>query len=204
MIVRPVQPSDAPQLLALADLLDTVNLPDDPSIIAGIIARSGRAFATLAEPDAAFDHRHAHYTLVAEDGGRLLGTAAVFAFHGMPEEPHYYLRVVNDTVHSQQLKVDRPRTLLTLGRDVEPWTELGGLVVHPDSRGKGVGKLLVAARLLLVAMHPARFCRRLLAELPVLDLEVGDPPIEHTIGRLFREGGLEPPAGPGFASESLP
>ncbi|HEY7492056.1 MAG TPA: GNAT family N-acetyltransferase, partial [Candidatus Tectomicrobia bacterium] len=49
--------------------------------------------------------------------------------------------------------------------DAEPWTELGGLVVHPEARGQGLGKLLVAARLLLVAMHRERFCQRLLAEL---------------------------------------
>ena len=165
MLIRPVSLADQPQLLALADLLDTVNLPDDPVVVAKIIADSQRAFAALAVRDPTFDHRHAHYTFVAEDEGRLLGTAAVFGFHGMPEEPHYYLTVVNEIVHSQQLNTDRPRTLLRLGRDVEPWTELGGLVVHPDSRGKGIGKLLLAARLLLVAMHPDRFCRRLLAEL---------------------------------------
>lgn len=165
MLIRPVSPSDAPQLLALADLLDTVNLPDDPVVVAKIIADSGRAFAALATRDPAFDHRHAHYTLVAEDEGRLLGTASLFAFHGMPEEPHYYLRVEQEVRHSNQLNADRTRTLLRLGRDIEPWTELGGLVVHPDSRGKGVGKLLLAARLLLVAMHRPRFCDRLLAEL---------------------------------------
>jgi len=83
-----------------------------------------------------------------EDGGeRLLGTASLFAYHGMPEEPHYYLRVVENTVHSKQLGTGRTRHLLKLGRDIEPWTELGGLVVHPAARGQGVGKLLVAARL---------------------------------------------------------
>ena len=166
MLLRPVTPQDQPQLLALADLLDTVNLPDDPLVIAKIIADSGRSFAHLGSSAGAGDQRQAQYTLVAEaDDGRLLGTASVFAFHGMPEEPHYFLRVEQEVRHSQQLNTDRTRTLLKLGRDIEPWTELGGLVVHPDSRGQGVGKLLLAARLLLVAMFPQRFCSRLLAEL---------------------------------------
>jgi arginine N-succinyltransferase len=165
VIVRPVTAADESQLLALADLLDTVNLPDDPVVVRGIITKSERAFAALAQRDPSFDHRHAHYTLVAVEDGKLLGTASLFAFHGMPEEPHFFLRVEQEIRHSTQLNTDRSRTLLKLGRDIEPWTELGGLVVHPESRGKGVGKLLLAARLLLVAMHRGRFCDRLLAEL---------------------------------------
>ena len=163
VLIRPVRADDAAQLQALADLLDTVNLPDDPAVIAKIIADSDRSFSGA-------EHRHASYTLVAvrqgEDGvERLLGTGSLFSFHGMPDEPHYYLKVVDQVVHSRQLNADRTRRLLKLGKDVEPWTELGGLVVHPETRGQGVGKLLLAARLLLVAMHPERFCKRLLAEL---------------------------------------
>ncbi len=174
VLIRPVCERDAPQLQALADLLDTVNLPDDPQALAALISGSQRSFASL-EPGARSlsDPLHASFTLVAVASGegkagsdeRLLGTASLFAYHGMPEEPHYYLRVVEGTLHSRQLGAERTRTVLKLGRDTEPWTELGGLVVHPLARGAGVGKLLVAARLLLVAMHPERFCRRLLAEL---------------------------------------
>ncbi|MBA2482224.1 MAG: GNAT family N-acetyltransferase [Planctomycetes bacterium] len=162
VIIRPVRPDDAAQLHALADLLDTVNLPDDPAAIAKIITDSERSFTGT-------DPRHASYTFVAVQatGGveKLLGTGSLFAYHGMPDEPHYFLKVVDQTVHSRQLNADRTRRLLKLGKDTEPWTEFGGLVVHPEARGHGVGKLLVAARLLLVAMHPERFCRRLLAEL---------------------------------------
>jgi arginine N-succinyltransferase len=168
VLIRPVRADDAESLLALADLLDTVNLPDDPVVIAGIIADSERSFAALdATPKLTpgMDPKHAHYTFVAVQEGELLGTGSLFAFHGMPDEPHYYLKVVDQTVHSKQLNTDRSRRVLRLGRDTEPWTELGGLVVHPDARGKGVGKLLLAARLLLVAMHPGKFCRRMIAEL---------------------------------------
>jgi arginine N-succinyltransferase len=175
VLIRPVVDADLPQLQALADHLDTVNLPDDPGVLKGIISDSTRSFAGLAgSAPAKADPKHAGFTLVAVEvetvhgviqGERLLGTASVFAYHGMPDEPHYYLTVNETVVHSRQLNADRSRLILKLGRDVEPWTELGGLVVHPDARGKGVGKLLVASRLLLVAMHRAHFCRRLIAEL---------------------------------------
>ncbi len=105
------------------------------------------------------------YTLVAVRGEQLLGTASLLSHHGTPEDPHYYLRLLTQTLHSTQLNEQRTRHLLRLEHDEEPWTEFGGLVVHPDARGQGLGKLLLAARLLLIAMHPMHFCTRLLTEL---------------------------------------
>jgi arginine N-succinyltransferase len=174
VLIRPVSAADLSQLQVLADHLDTVNLPDDPAVLTGIIADSVRSFDGLSAPTPSPDPKHAGFTMVAVEiesihgvvlSEKLLGTASVFAYHGMPDEPHYYLTVQETTVHSKQLNADRSRLILKLGRDVEPWTELGGLVVDPAARGKGVGKLLVATRLLLIAMHRTHFCRRLLAEL---------------------------------------
>ncbi len=164
VLLRPVQPGDLDGLRALAQHLDTVNLPADPAVLRGIIDESHRGQEVLRH--GAPGVRPVALTLVAQGpGGDLLGTASLFAQHGTPEEPHYYLRVMEQVVHSRQLNTDRARTLLRLEKDVQPWTELGGLVVAPAARGAGVGKLLVAARLLVVAMHRARFCDRLLAEL---------------------------------------
>ncbi|GIX46252.1 MAG: arginine N-succinyltransferase [Candidatus Tectimicrobiota bacterium] len=167
VFIRPVAPQDAEALLALAGLLNTMNLPQDAAAIAALIAESQESFARLATGPAA--HRggwpQGTYTLVAVQGERLVGTASLFSHHGTPASPHYYFEVREETRHSVQLNLTRTVHLLRLRRDVQPWTELGGLVVHPQARGQGVGKLLVAARLLLVAMHPDAFCRRLIAEL---------------------------------------
>ncbi|MFO8237982.1 MAG: ATP-binding cassette domain-containing protein [Prochlorococcaceae cyanobacterium] len=49
-----------------------------------------------------------------------------------------------------------------------------------------------AVRLLIPRERLTATVSRLLTQLPVLDLEVSDPPIEELIGRLFRQGTLEP------------
>lgn len=168
LIIRPVRPDDASALAQLATLLDTLNLPRDHEMLAEIIAESIASFARLEQPAPA--HADAPpprgtYTLVAMQGSQLLGTASLLSHHGTVDDPHYYLRVVEHTFYSKQLNVENRRHLLRLERDEVPWTEMGGLVVHPEARGHGLGKLLVAARLLLVAMHRAHFCPRLIAEL---------------------------------------
>ena len=163
IIVRPVHPDDIGDLLQLACMLDTMNLPRDPDAIAGIIATSEAAFSRLDTPPE--QQIASTYTLVATQEAHVLGTASLLSHHGTPDDPHYYLRVVEHTLHSAQLNTQRKRHVLRLKHDEEPWTEFGGLIVHPEARGQGIAKLLFAARLLLVAMHPAHFCRRLLTEL---------------------------------------
>ena len=168
VLMRPVRPEDATALEQLATLLDTMNLPRDPAMLAEIIAASTASFARLAPPApprTAPEACRGTYTLVAVQGEQVLGTASLLSHHGTASDPHYALRVVAHTFHSQQLNVASRRHLLHLEREEVPWTELGGLVVHPATRGQGVGKLLLAARLLLVAMSRDHFCDRLIAEL---------------------------------------
>ncbi len=165
LLVRPVGGKDAEELLQLAGRLDTMHLPRDPEAIAAIIAISEASFArlTTAPPDTPAPP--GTYTLIAVQAGRMLGTASLLSQHGTPDDPHYYFRLVEQTLHSTQLNADRTRHLLQLEHDEVPWTEFNGLVVHPEARGQGVGKLLLAARFLLIAMHTGNFCPRLLTEL---------------------------------------
>ena len=164
IVLRPVCSDDAEDLLQLAALLDTLNLPQDREAIDSIIATSQAGFAALGDTTGAAPGARMH-TLVAVQADRVLGTASLLSHHGTPEDPHYYLRVVEHTLHSKQLRTQRTRRLLRLEHDEIPWTEFGGLIVHPEARGQGLGKLLLAARLLLVSMHAAQFCPRFLAEL---------------------------------------
>src|SRR3989441_523932 len=168
LMIRPVRPDDAIALVQLATLLDTMNLPRDPTMIAEIIAASTASFARLehpAPPRTALEACRGTYTLVAVQGAQVLGSASLLSNQGTAGDPHSSLRVVDHPFHSKQLTVASRRHLLRLEREEVPWTDLGGLVVHPATRGQGVGKLLLAARLLLVAMYRDHFCDRLIAEL---------------------------------------
>jgi arginine N-succinyltransferase len=168
IVVRPVCRDDADELLYLAGLLNTLNLPRDQEAIASIIATSQASFAALDHLAAATGSSVTAarmHTLVAVQKDQVLGTASLLSHHGTPEDPHYYLRVVEHTFYSKQLGMQRTRHLLRLEHDETPWTEFGGLVVHPEARGQGIGKLLLAVRLLLVMMHATQFCPRFLAEL---------------------------------------
>jgi arginine N-succinyltransferase len=167
-LIRPVTLEDADGLLALADLLDTMNLPDDPAAVRQLIEDSVASFAGQPRGEGG-------YTLIAELDGRIVGTASLIARHGSPRKPHYYLELADRPVRSPQLEVSYIRHLLRLGKDESPRTELGGLVVHPEARGLGLGKLLLAARLLLIAARRAWFSDRLIAELlPPLRVDGGN------------------------------
>src|SRR5262249_43211385 len=117
LLIRPVRLDDAAPLVQLAALLDTVNLPRDPEIVAEIIAESTASFARLTRPapaPTAPQFCRGTYTLGAPQGAHLLGTASLLSHHGTAEDPHYYLRVVEHTFHSRQLDVEYRRHLLRL------------------------------------------------------------------------------------------
>src|SRR4029450_10297791 len=119
VLMRPVRPEDATALVQLATLLDTMNLPRDPAMLAEIIAASTASFARLEHPARPRPDPEAcrgTYTLVAVQGEEVLGTASLLSPHGTAADPHYALRVVEHTFHSQQLNLESRRHLLRLDR----------------------------------------------------------------------------------------
>jgi len=141
----PVAEEDAPQLQALADLLDTVNLPDDPAAIAGYHPRQPAQLRLRWMAARWSIPSMRSFTLVAvgrgEDGGS--ACSAPLRLFALPRHargaallPALGSRTTVGTASSSG--TGRTRHLLKLGRDIEPWTELGGLVVHPAApRARG-------------------------------------------------------------------
>jgi arginine/ornithine N-succinyltransferase beta subunit len=125
LVIRPVCADDIPAVVRLATLLDTMNLPRDPEMIASIVAESTASFARLTDSllQPGILPARGTYMLVAMQGEHVLGTASLLSHHGTPEDPHYYLRVVEQTFRSTQLQTERHRHLLRLQHDDIPRRE---------------------------------------------------------------------------------
>jgi arginine N-succinyltransferase len=164
LLLRDAQRSDLTGLAALASELDSVNLPDDKRALGQIVDRSVRSFTGRIK-----DPLDRAYVFVAEAPrtGRLVGTSMVIAKHGTRESPCTFFTVSEKEHYSSTLDRHFRHTILSLGYHFDGPTEIGGLVVRPETR-RGVekaGKQLSFVRFLYMAMHPGHFRATVLAEL---------------------------------------
>jgi arginine N-succinyltransferase len=190
-LIRQARPGDHRQLLKLARELDSINLPTQAPELREMLARSARSFKGLVH-----DRSRAVYVFCAEDIGtrRLAGASMIIAKHGTPQSPHYYLEMDSDERYSPSLGKMFRHTYLRLRYSMDGPTEVGGLIVkramrrHPER----VGKQLSWVRFLYLAMHRARFEKRVIAEmLPPLTPGYSNAFWDHYGGRVtgltFRE-----------------
>jgi arginine N-succinyltransferase len=177
-LVREARPTDAAPILRLARLLDSVNLPTERRDMDTLLHRSVRSFrGKLKQRD------EGAYLFVIEEQAprRIVGAAMIIAKHGTPESPHYYLEMATDQRYSKTLKTMFKHTYLTLRRNIDGPTEVGGLIVDPTCRHHParIGKQLSFIRFLYLAMYPDRFEDEVLAEML--------PPLTETKDSLFWE-----------------
>src|SRR5438093_6740556 len=162
--MREATAADLSQILRLARLLDSINLPTEEDDMAALIQRSVLSFRSEIK-----ERADGMYLCVREDcaTGHLVGTSMIIAKHGTPESPHFYLEMAADQRYSKTLKKMFRHTYLTLRRCIDGPTEVGGLIVDPPFRqnaGK-VGKQLSFVRFLYLAMYPEHFEDEVVAEM---------------------------------------
>jgi arginine N-succinyltransferase len=182
-LLRDANPSDLPGLERLAAVLDTVNLPHDRKALESILDFSTRSFAEDIE-----DPMEREYLFVLEEPktGELLGTSMILAQHGTRESPHVFYEVSNRQTYSSTLDAHFEHTLLSLAYDYDGPTEIGGLVVKPEARGKGKpGKQLSYVRFLFIGMHRPWFRDQLIAELLPPLLPDGRSLLWEALGKKF-------------------
>ncbi len=164
LILRPVQSRDLADLVALARVLDSVNLPDDPPFLEEHIARSERSFAGEIG-----DWRDGFYLFMLEDStaSRCVGTCMIRAKHGTPAAPYYWFDVSTEERRSTELGKHFVHTRLQLRMSSDGPTEIGGIVLHPEWRRhpQKCGKALSVVRFAYIAAHPDLFEREVVAEM---------------------------------------
>lgn len=180
--LRNARPSDRPGLFELAQILNTLNLPPNETVLQELLEASQEAFSGGKE--APFDSER-HFTFVLEDpSGKVVGTSALHAQHGTPDAPHTFFRVEHQE-RCTRIHADTPQVLfrrhvvLQLERTFDGPTEVGGLVLSPECRGTPgkLGTLLSLGRFLFVALRRAHFRAQMLAEvLPPLSTDPNGEP----------------------------
>ncbi|HEX7840651.1 MAG TPA: arginine N-succinyltransferase, partial [Kofleriaceae bacterium] len=170
-------------MLAVAEHLDTVNLPADRRLIEDLLDRSERSFAEAVPiPDREF-------LFVLEDLAhqRIVGTSMIYAQHGTKRAPHIFYRVENDERYSVTLDKHFVHPALRIGYNYNGPTEIGGLILLPEFRhgSEALGKTLSYVRFLFIRMHRPWFRSHVLSELlPPLEPD-GTSRLWEALGRKF-------------------
>src|ERR1051325_2378239 len=181
--IRQAYREDVDQVLAVAEHLDTVNLPADRQIIQGILDRAERSFSgELADAD-----RELVFVLEDLAKQRIIGTSMIFAQHGTKGAPHIFFRVENDERYSVTLDRYFVHQTLRIGYNYHGPTEIGGLILLPEYRRstEALGKALSYVRFLYMRMHRGLFREQVLSELlPPLESD-GTSKLWEALGRHF-------------------
>jgi len=164
LILRPVAKADLDALVALAEQLDSMNLPSDRDFLASRIEVSLVSFA-----DAIDDWRTGVYVFVLEDTAarRIVGTSTILAKHGRPGVPYFWLAETTEERRSCELGKRFVHTKLQLHSTEDGPTEIGGLILDPAYRRhpEKCGKALSIVRFAFISMHPEHFEREIIAEM---------------------------------------
>jgi arginine N-succinyltransferase len=181
--IRQSYRKDVEQVLAVAEHLDTVNLPADRKSIEGLLDRSERSF--IGELPVV----EREFLFVLEDLAkqRIIGTSMIYAQHGTKRAPHIFFRVERDERYSVTLDRYLVHQTLRIGYNYNGPTEIGGLILLPEYRRNkdALGKALSYVRFLFMRMHRELFRDQVLSELlPPLEPD-GTSRLWEALGRHF-------------------
>ena len=181
--IRQSYREDVEQVLAVAEHLDTVNLPADRTSIEGLLDRSERSFTG----EAAIVDREFLFVLEDLAQQRIIGTSMIYAQHGTKRAPHIFFRVEQDERYSVTLDRYMVHQTLRIGYNYNGPTEIGGLILLPEYRRNtdALGKALSYVRFLFMRMHRDLFRDHVLSELlPPLG-DDGTSKLWEALGRHF-------------------
>ncbi|HEY0255778.1 MAG TPA: arginine N-succinyltransferase, partial [Kofleriaceae bacterium] len=170
-------------MLAVAEHLDTVNLPADRTTIEGLLDRSEKSFGG----EVPVVDREFLFVLEDLQTKRIIGTSIIYAQHGTKRAPHIFFRVETDERYSVTLDRYFAHPTLRIGYNYNGPTEIGGLILLPEYRRNtdSLGKALSYVRFLFIRMHRELFRDHVLSELlPPLEND-GTSKLWDALGRHF-------------------
>ena len=181
--IRAARADDAKALYEMAKLTGGgfTNLPADKATLENKLERSEAGFSREGQtPD---DDLYV-FMLENVDTGAIRGTCQVFGAVGT-DRPFYSYLISTLTQKSEALgRIFRNQTL-NLTTDLEGYSEVGGLFLHPHERAGGLGLLLARSRYLFIKQHRPRFGDSVLAELRGVMDPAGHSPFWDAIGGRF-------------------
>ncbi|HET9621748.1 MAG TPA: arginine N-succinyltransferase [Kofleriaceae bacterium] len=181
--IRQSYREDVDQVLAVAEHLDTVNLPADRGHIEKILERSERSFSEAVP----IVDREFLFVLEDLEHKRIIGTSMIYAQHGTKRAPHIFYRVETDERYSVTLDKHFAHPTLRIGYNYNGPTEIGGLILLPEFRRntEALGKSLSYVRFVFMRMHRPWFRNQVLSELlPPLGND-GTSKLWEALGRKF-------------------
>jgi len=183
-IVRSVNNLDIDSLYELSSLVTFINLPHDREIITALVNSSVRSFDN---PDN--DKSKNYYLFVLEDlkEKKIVGASLIHGQHGTDDVPHFFFKVSKIQKFSETINTGFIHGTLKLDYEPNGYSEIGGLVIHPNYRGhkEKLGKFLSFVRFLYMGKNPDLFTKEIHSELmPPLDKN-GKSPLWEAIGRKF-------------------
>ena len=181
--IRAAGPADFRAFYDLAKLTGGgfTNLPAEKATLEAKLERSEAGFSRKGE-NASDDL----YVFMLEDfrTGAIRGTCQIFGAVGT-DRPFYSYLISTLTQKSEELgRIFRNQTL-NLTTDLEGFSEVGGLFLHPQERAGGLGMLLARSRYLFIKQHRPRFGDSVLAELRGVMDQAGHSPFWDALGGRF-------------------
>jgi len=181
--IRAAGPSDFRAFYDLAKLTGGgfTNLPAEKATLEAKLERSEAGFKRVGE-----NQSEDLYVFMLEDfrTGAIRGTCQIFGAVGT-DRPFYSYLISTLTQKSEELgRIFRNQTL-NLTTDLEGFSEVGGLFLHPQERAGGLGMLLARSRYLFIKQHRPRFGDSLLAELRGVMDQAGHSPFWDALGGRF-------------------
>ena len=186
VIIRPVEDNDIDGLYQLAQKAGPgmTTFPPDRDVLTQKIVASKKAFCLDFDKDSEGSFL---MVLVDDETNVVMGTAGIYSNIGK-EMPFYSFKILTRSKHSYKLDRKVSSKTLHLVNEYTGDTEVGTLILDPDYRGHGYGKLLSKCRYLMIAQFKQFFGARVMAELRGWSDDDAISPFWESVGKHFFQG----------------